>query len=83
MIIDVISDFFCKMRLFVGYFCLGRVRQNKVAYDHHIMFYFKSTDDLFVCLLASKIAERDTAFLNSVGLHKYSSLHINKDRTLL
>jgi hypothetical protein len=34
-------------------------------------------------LIASfKIAERDTAFLNSVGLHKYSSLR-SQDRTLL
>ena len=47
-------------------------------YDHHIIVApnFKSTDYLYakIDLLASKIAERDTAFLNSVGLHKYSSL---------
>ena len=52
--------------------------KTKQQYDHHIIVApnFKSTDYLYakIDLLASKIAERDTAFLNSVGLHKYSSL---------
>lgn len=48
--------------------------KNNKTYDHQIIVApnFKSTDYLYskIDLLASKIAERDTAFLKSIGIQK-------------